>query len=465
MSSLRRPKRIVFRGSDERPHPFLVKGGEDLRMDARATALLREGKRQLHSNHTTRKRRQGFISPTIITCGPLSSLVQWLPDTLTLKTIVEGAAKSRIAAGRSERGETSDTGIGTFQLPFHHARGKRENWLKAVFEKSQRVPGCPSEGDIRNGILHAYLYSYALCDRAEGEEIWRQHIAPHAPCDLIRSALLYHASSPEAWVVLRGVFISSLAPLTALTWVLGLGDRHLDNFLFHSPTGGLIGIDFGNCFGFSTSDLPVPEGIPARMTPNFLAAGAPLPCASLIMSGIGATLSAISTPTFRSTFGTLLGVFVMEPIAGNVGKDAKTKILLSALKLRGAHPSPLLYLDALRNQILVPPGRLFPKNSAGEFKRSILQGFREAVMGEGDGAPGWGEALLTCKPLRLSAIEKSVIEGSVRGSLEGNALDATIFDVKLAQCSSPWEQAKSLMEMSSDANILVRQFHGLAPWI
>lgn len=35
MSSLRKPKRITFRGDDSREYKFLVKGSEDLRMDQR----------------------------------------------------------------------------------------------------------------------------------------------------------------------------------------------------------------------------------------------------------------------------------------------------------------------------------------------------------------------------------------------------------------------------------------------
>ncbi|KAK0144676.1 DNA-dependent protein kinase catalytic subunit [Merluccius polli] len=39
MSSIRRPKRMIVRGDDERDHPFLVKGGEDLRQDQRIEQL------------------------------------------------------------------------------------------------------------------------------------------------------------------------------------------------------------------------------------------------------------------------------------------------------------------------------------------------------------------------------------------------------------------------------------------
>lgn len=35
MSSMRKPKRVVIRGDNEREYPFLIKGGEDLRQDQR----------------------------------------------------------------------------------------------------------------------------------------------------------------------------------------------------------------------------------------------------------------------------------------------------------------------------------------------------------------------------------------------------------------------------------------------
>lgn len=35
LSSIRKPKRITIRGDDEKEYMFLVKGGEDLRLDQR----------------------------------------------------------------------------------------------------------------------------------------------------------------------------------------------------------------------------------------------------------------------------------------------------------------------------------------------------------------------------------------------------------------------------------------------
>jgi len=40
MGSIRKPKRLTIRGDDEKEYMFLVKGGEDLRMDQRIEQVL-----------------------------------------------------------------------------------------------------------------------------------------------------------------------------------------------------------------------------------------------------------------------------------------------------------------------------------------------------------------------------------------------------------------------------------------
>lgn len=52
-------------------------------------------------------------------------------------------------------------------------------------------------------------------------------------------------------------------------WLLGIGDRHLQNSLLSLETGQIIGIDFGRSFEFSNTEQAIPEMIPFRLTPNF----------------------------------------------------------------------------------------------------------------------------------------------------------------------------------------------------
>jgi hypothetical protein len=59
------------------------------------------------------------------------------------------------------------------------------------------------------------------------------------------------------------------------SYILGVGDRHLDNFLFDFVQGKIIPIDFGYSFGFGIG-LYIPEMMPFRMTQNFVELTYPL---------------------------------------------------------------------------------------------------------------------------------------------------------------------------------------------
>lgn len=48
-------------------------------------------------------------------------------------------------------------------------------------------------------------------------------------------------------------------------YLLGIGDRHLENFLVNIGTGEIISIDFGFSFGAGLK-LTIPELMPFRLT-------------------------------------------------------------------------------------------------------------------------------------------------------------------------------------------------------
>ena len=60
------------------------------------------------------------------------------------------------------------------------------------------------------------------------------------------------ASSPEAFLTLRSHFIRTMSSVCMCQYVLGIGDRHLSNFMVDMESGGCIGIDFGHSFGTAT---------------------------------------------------------------------------------------------------------------------------------------------------------------------------------------------------------------------
>ena len=60
------------------------------------------------------------------------------------------------------------------------------------------------------------------------------------------------STCPEAFLTLRAQFVKTHAALSVCQYILGIGDRHLSNFLVDQDTGGSVGIDFGHAFGTAT---------------------------------------------------------------------------------------------------------------------------------------------------------------------------------------------------------------------
>lgn len=157
-------------------------------------------------------------------------------------------------------------------------------------------------------------------------------------------------NTPEAFLSLRSHFICSHALLCVSHWVLGIGDRHLSNFMINVETGGMIGIDFGHAFGSATQVshkvqdrfrkdlflyicismvsiwrgtdafvhpicpqfLAVPELMPFRLTQQFVNLMQPLRESGLIQSVMVHSLRAYSAD--QDLLLNTMDVFVKEPL-------------------------------------------------------------------------------------------------------------------------------------------------------
>uniref|UniRef100_A0A3P8W2M6 DNA-dependent protein kinase catalytic subunit n=1 Tax=Cynoglossus semilaevis TaxID=244447 RepID=A0A3P8W2M6_CYNSE len=246
MSSIRRPKRLIIRGDDERDHPFLVKGGEDLRQDQRIEQLFSVMNILLSHDSTCARRGLELRTYQVIPITTRIGLIEWMENTSTLKEFL----CSTLTEGEQKKAKRADT-VNNF--------GK---------------------------------------------------VLQHVPRDLLR-AFLKMCNSPEAFLSLRSHFISSHALLCVSHWILGIGDRHLLNFMINMETGGMIGIDFGHAFGSATQFLPVPELMPFRLTGQFVNLMRPLSESGLVQSVMVHSLRA-----FRAEPDLLLNtmdVFVKEP--------------------------------------------------------------------------------------------------------------------------------------------------------
>ncbi|XP_062235399.1 DNA-dependent protein kinase catalytic subunit [Platichthys flesus] len=328
MSSIRRPKCLIIRGDDERDHPFLVKGGEDLRQDQRIEQLFGVMNILLSSDAACTRRGLQLRTYQVIPISRRIGLIEWMDNTCTLKDFL-------ISTMTEEEQHTSKRAPEVYN-----------KWLSTFAPK------------LSGYKLYAHAYKNAK--RADAVSNFLK-VLQHVPSDLLKRAFLKMCNSPEAFLSLRSHFISSHALLCVSHWILGIGDRHLSNFMINMETGGMIGIDFGHAFGSATQFLPVPELMPFRLTRQFVNLMQPLKESGLIQNVMVHSLRA-----FRADPDLLLNtmdVFVKEPSldwknfelkqlkkGGSWTKDINTKeinwyplqkVKFAREKLEGANPAAI----------------------------------------------------------------------------------------------------------------------------
>ncbi len=167
------------------------------------------------------------------------------------------------------------------------------------------------------------------------------------PRDLLRRAFMQLASSPEAFLVLRSHFVSTLATLSMCQYVLGIGDRHLSNFMVDMESGGVIGIDFGHNFGTATQVWRIRKSLLSLLDRAYL------PLLSFPPS----------SPSLPSLSPSLPPSFLPPPVSPAAGADAFPTdpsvhqpppppqrggawLLWPAPQLHGAHPQGTAQLPA-----------------------------------------------------------------------------------------------------------------------
>ena len=89
------------------------------------------------------------------------------------------------------------------------------------------------------------------------------------PHGLLRNALERLSSNSEIYLNLKNQFIRNYGVICIAGYILGIGDRHLQNFLINYSNGEVVSIDFGISFG-TNINLGIPELVPFRLTKCFL---------------------------------------------------------------------------------------------------------------------------------------------------------------------------------------------------
>lgn len=197
---------------------FLLKGHEDLRQDERVMQLFGLVNALLQHEPDTFRRNLTIQRYAVIPLSTNSGLIGWVPHCDTLHTLIRDYREKRRKLLNSEHREMLKMAPDYDHLPLLH---KVE-----VFEHALR--------------------------QTKGNDLAK--------------LLWLKSPSSEVWFDRRTNYTRSLAVMSMVGYILGLGDRHPSNLMLDRMSGKILHIDFGDCFEVAMTREKFPERIPFRLT-------------------------------------------------------------------------------------------------------------------------------------------------------------------------------------------------------
>ncbi|ORX44443.1 hypothetical protein DM01DRAFT_1386874 [Hesseltinella vesiculosa] len=218
MRSMQQPKRITFMGNNGQTYHFLCKKNDDLRKDARTMEFNSMINKFLQRNTASRQHRLYIRTYAVIPLGEKWGLIEWINDLEALKSIVT------------------------------------EEWSSLGIDIRTLTPQIRQLLDIKKP--------------EERLKSFRERILPRCPA-VFYKWFLEHFPEPSLWYASRSRYVRSLAVMSIVGYVLGLGDRHAENLLFDSTNGDTVHVDLNMIFDRG-HNLTVPEIVPFRLTNNLV---------------------------------------------------------------------------------------------------------------------------------------------------------------------------------------------------
>lgn len=220
ITSKQRPRKITLKGSNGKDYVFLLKGHEDLRQDERVMQLFGLVNALLVRDPQTKKHdlkiQRYPISCLSTNCG----LVGWVPNTDTFHSLIRDYRLTKRIALNMENKEMLKIS-GDFDLLTVMQK------VEVFTEALRRTTG-------KGNDLYEILWS--------------------------------KSTNSEEWLERRNKYTRSLAVMSMVGYILGLGDRHPSNLMLDKISGRVLHIDFGDCFEVAMSREKYPERVPFRLT-------------------------------------------------------------------------------------------------------------------------------------------------------------------------------------------------------
>jgi FKBP12-rapamycin complex-associated protein len=218
IQSKQRPRKLEMMGSDGKAHTHILKGHEDIRQDERVMQLFGLCNTLLMNDTESRKRHLNIQRYAAVPLSTQSGLLGFVPNSDTLHVLIREYRDSR----------------------------------KILLNIEHRIMlQMAPDYDCLTLMQKVEVFGYAL-DNTTGQDLYR--------------VLWLKSKSSEAWLDRRTNYTRSLAVMSMVGYILGLGDRHPSNLMLDRVTGKIVHIDFGDCFEVAMHREKYPERVPFRLT-------------------------------------------------------------------------------------------------------------------------------------------------------------------------------------------------------
>ncbi|KAM9566085.1 serine-protein kinase ATM [Guaruba guarouba] len=213
------PKIIDCVGSDGKERRQLVKGHDDLRQDAVMQQVFQMCNTLLQQNTETRKRKLTIRRYKVVPLSQRSGVLEWCSRTTP---IGEFLVNDKVGAHKRYR-------------PKDYSSYHCQKMMMAAQKKSSE---------------EKYIIFMELCENFQ---------------PVFRYFCMEKFLDPAVWFEKRLAYTRSVATSSIVGYILGLGDRHIQNILIDEQTAELVHIDLGVAFE-QGKILPTPETVPFRLT-------------------------------------------------------------------------------------------------------------------------------------------------------------------------------------------------------
>ncbi|XP_039987125.1 serine-protein kinase ATM [Xiphias gladius] len=213
------PKIIDCVGSDGKSRRQLVKGQDDLRQDAVMQQVFSMCSMLLQRNKDTRKRKLNIRRYKVVPFSQRSGVLEWCSGTVPIGEFLVDPNKGA------------------------HKRFRPRDWTNLSCRKKMM--------EAQRLAFDEKLLAYIeVC----------KNFRP-----VFRYFCMERFLDPAVWMEKRLAYTRSVATSSIVGYIVGLGDRHIQNILIDEQTAELVHIDLGVAFE-QGKILPTPETVPFRLS-------------------------------------------------------------------------------------------------------------------------------------------------------------------------------------------------------